>query len=108
MRAVVTAGGRIEGDFAPSAGTRVKALASVRGVTMLQRMLDALRAAGVNEIAVVGGDEVRAACGRPSIASSKKAPRAARTLARVARMARYGATALRDERSAVRNRRRDR
>lgn len=30
---------------------------------MLQHMLDALRSAGVTEIAVVGGDEVRAACG---------------------------------------------
>jgi GTP:adenosylcobinamide-phosphate guanylyltransferase len=63
MRAVVTAGGRIEGDFARQAGTTVKALAPVRGVTMLQRMLDALRTAGVTDIAVVGGDEVRAACG---------------------------------------------
>lgn len=63
MRAVVTAGGRVEGDFARAAGTTVKALAPVRGVTMLQRMLDALRSAGVTEIAVVGGNEVRAACG---------------------------------------------
>ena len=62
MRAVITAGGRIDGEFASAAGTNVKALAPVRGVTMLQRMLDALRAAGVTEIAVVGGDEVRAAC----------------------------------------------
>jgi GTP:adenosylcobinamide-phosphate guanylyltransferase len=63
MRAVVTAGGRVDGDFARSAGTTVKALASVRGVTMLQRMLDALRAAGVTDVAVVGGEEVRSACG---------------------------------------------
>lgn len=63
MRAVVTAGGRIDGEFALAAGTSVKALAPVRGVTMLQRMLEALRAAGVTDVAVVGGDEVRAACG---------------------------------------------
>ena len=62
MKAVVTAGGRIEGAFAQAAGTSVKALAPVRGVTMLARMLDALRGAGVDEIAVVGGSEVRAAC----------------------------------------------
>ncbi len=63
MKAVITAGGRIEGAFAELAGTRVKALASVRGATMLQRMIDALRAAGVTRLAVVGGQEVRAACG---------------------------------------------
>jgi len=63
MKAVVTAGGRIDGAFAEAARTRVKALAPVRGETMLARMLDALRAAGVDEIAVVGGAEVRAACG---------------------------------------------
>jgi hypothetical protein len=63
MKAVVTAGGRITGEFAQAAGTQVKALAPVRGVTMLQRMIDALRSADVTEIAVVGGNEVRAACG---------------------------------------------
>jgi CTP:molybdopterin cytidylyltransferase MocA len=62
VKAVVTAGGRIEGAFAELAGTHVKALAPVRGTTMLARMIDALRAAGIGEIAVVGGDEVRAAC----------------------------------------------
>lgn len=62
MKAVITAGGRIEGEFAQAAGTSVKALAPVRGETMLARMIAALRAAGVDEIAVVGGDEVRAAC----------------------------------------------
>ncbi len=63
MKAVITAGGRIDGEFARAAGTAVKALAPVRGATMLQRMIEALRAAGVSEIAVVGGEEVRAACG---------------------------------------------
>jgi len=62
MRAVVTAGGRIDGEFALAAGTQVKALAPVRGVTMLRRMLEALRACGITEIAVVGGEDVRAAC----------------------------------------------
>jgi hypothetical protein len=62
VKAVVTAGGRIDGEFARNAGTSVKALAQVRGKTMLARMIEALRAAGVTEIAVVGGGEVRAAC----------------------------------------------
>jgi GTP:adenosylcobinamide-phosphate guanylyltransferase len=62
MKAVITAGGRIDGAFARDAGTNVKALAPVRGVTMLGRMIDALRANGVTQIAVVGGSEVRAAC----------------------------------------------
>ncbi len=62
MKAVVTAGGRIEDAFAQAAGVRVKALAQIRGETMLARVLAALRAAGVTRIAVVGGDEVRAAC----------------------------------------------
>ena len=63
MKAVVTAGGRIEGPFAQAAGTPVKALASVRGTTMLARVIAALRQAGATEIAVIGGSEVRAACG---------------------------------------------
>jgi GTP:adenosylcobinamide-phosphate guanylyltransferase len=62
MKAVITAGAYIDGDFAAAAGTRVKALAPVGGVTMLQRMIDSLRSVGVQRIAVVGGDEVRRAC----------------------------------------------
>ncbi len=63
MKAVVTAGGRIDGAFASAAGTRVKALAAVHGMTMLARVLDALRDYGADRIAVIGGDEVRNACG---------------------------------------------
>lgn len=62
MNAVVTAGGRVDGEFARRIGTTVKALAVLRGRTMLDATLDALRSAGVPHIAVVGGDEVRAAC----------------------------------------------
>ncbi len=62
MRAVITAGGRIDGAFAAEAGSSVKALAPVRGATMLRRIIEALRGAGASRIAVVGGDEVRAAC----------------------------------------------
>ncbi|MBV8374682.1 MAG: NTP transferase domain-containing protein [Candidatus Eremiobacteraeota bacterium] len=62
MKAVVTAGGRITGDYAREAGTTVKALVRVHGVSMLDRIIDALRGAGAERIAVVGGGEVRAAC----------------------------------------------
>lgn len=62
MRAVITAGGRLEAEYADAAGTIVKALAPVRGVTMLDRIIDALRGAGATRIAVVGGEEVRSAC----------------------------------------------
>ena len=61
-RAVITAGGRVEGEFARALGTPVKALAPYRGTTFLQITIDALRGAGVERIAVVGGEEVRRAC----------------------------------------------
>lgn len=60
--AVVTAGGRVSGDFADALGTQVKALAPFRNATFLQLTIDALRGAGVERIAVVGGGEVRVAC----------------------------------------------
>jgi GTP:adenosylcobinamide-phosphate guanylyltransferase len=63
VKAVVTAGGRIDGAFASAAGTSVKALACVRGATMLARVLDALRDCGADRIAVIGGNEIRRACG---------------------------------------------
>ncbi len=63
MRAVITAGGRIGGAYAAAAATDVKALAMVRGATMLARIVEALRGAGATDIAVVGGAEVRSACG---------------------------------------------
>ena len=59
---MITAGGRISGEYAREAGTRVKALVRVRGTTMLDRVIDALRGAGATRIAVVGGHEVRSAC----------------------------------------------
>ena len=59
----MTAGGRIGGAYAAEAGTTVKALAAVRGQTMLARAIAAARGAGATKIAVVGGEAVRAACG---------------------------------------------
>jgi GTP:adenosylcobinamide-phosphate guanylyltransferase len=61
VKAVITAGGRVNGAFAEAAGTRVKALAVVNGTTMLARVVDSLRGCGVTRLALVGGDEVGAA-----------------------------------------------
>jgi GTP:adenosylcobinamide-phosphate guanylyltransferase len=62
MHAVITAGGPIDGAYAQRAGTTLKALAPVRGRSMLARTLDALRDCGVTQIAVVGNDAVRESC----------------------------------------------
>jgi GTP:adenosylcobinamide-phosphate guanylyltransferase len=62
MYAVITAGGPIDGEYAARAGTTLKALAPVRGRTMIARTIDALRACGVNRIAVVGNSAVAEAC----------------------------------------------
>lgn len=62
MRAVITAGARIGGAYAASAGTSIKALARVRGSTMLSRAIAAAREGGAREIAVVGGTDVRTEC----------------------------------------------
>ncbi|HEY4442604.1 MAG TPA: NTP transferase domain-containing protein [Candidatus Elarobacter sp.] len=59
MRAVITAGGTVGGDFAAAIGTSVKALAPFRGATLLDVALDACAGAGIDGVAVVGGDEVR-------------------------------------------------
>ena len=62
MYAVITAGGPIDGEYARRAGTDLKALAPVRGRTMISRTIDALRECGIERIAVVGNDAVRNAC----------------------------------------------
>jgi GTP:adenosylcobinamide-phosphate guanylyltransferase len=59
VKAVITAGAPIDGEFAALAGTTLKALAPVRGETMLDRTIDELREAGVDRIAVVGNDDVQ-------------------------------------------------
>jgi len=63
MNAVITAGGRVKPPLSMKIGTTVKALAVVGGTTMLERAIAAARKAGAQRVAVVGGDEVRAACG---------------------------------------------
>lgn len=62
MRAVITAGGVVDDAYAALAGARIKALALVRGRTMLDRAIDAAVACGVRDVAVVGAPEIAAAC----------------------------------------------
>lgn len=62
MHAVITAGGPIEGAFAQRAGTNRKALAMVRGRSMIERAIDALHGCGIAQIAVVGDDRVAWVC----------------------------------------------
>ncbi len=60
MRAVITAGGLVDGDFAGAIGTRVKALAPFGARTLLDVVLDACAGAGIDGVAVIGDAEVRA------------------------------------------------
>ncbi len=62
MNAVITAGARVDAEFAGRIGTPVKALACVAGRTLLSASIDAARQAGVTRLAVVGGSEVSEAC----------------------------------------------
>jgi CTP:molybdopterin cytidylyltransferase MocA len=60
VRAVITAGGTVDGAFAEAIGTPVKALAPFGARTLLDVVLDACEAAGIDGVAVVGGREIRA------------------------------------------------
>jgi CTP:molybdopterin cytidylyltransferase MocA len=60
LRAVVTAGGRVDEAFAAAIGTPVKALAPFGGGVLLDAVLAAISGAGIADIAVVGGPEVEA------------------------------------------------
>lgn len=59
MRAVITAGGLVDDRFADTIGTRVKALAPFGARTLLDVALDACAGAGIGDVAVIGGSEVR-------------------------------------------------
>lgn len=59
MRAVITAGGMVEGRFADAIGTPVKALARLGTRTLLDVAIEACAGAGIDRIAVVGGDAVK-------------------------------------------------
>jgi hypothetical protein len=58
LRAVVTAGGRVDEAFAAAIGTPVKALAPFGGGVLLDAVLAAIAGAGIADIAVVGGREI--------------------------------------------------
>jgi CTP:molybdopterin cytidylyltransferase MocA len=60
LRAVITAGGRVDGPFAAAIGTPTKALAPFGAGVLLDVVLAAVRDAGIAEVAVVGGDDVAA------------------------------------------------
>ena len=62
MNAVITAGAPIGGDFAELAGVSFKALAPMRGRTLLDGTIEALHQVGIERIAVVGGDDVARSC----------------------------------------------
>jgi len=51
---VITAGGRVDDAFAAAIGTQVKALAPLDTGVLLDRILAAIGAAGIDELAVVG------------------------------------------------------
>jgi GTP:adenosylcobinamide-phosphate guanylyltransferase len=56
---VLPAGGRISGEFADETGISVKALIEIEGRTVLDRTLDAVRATGlVNRAVVIGPQEI--------------------------------------------------
>ena len=59
VRAVITAGGVVDGPFAQAIGTAVKALAPFGSGTLLDVALAACAAAGIADVAVVGGRDVR-------------------------------------------------
>lgn len=59
MRAVITAGGIVDGEFAAEIGTTIKALAPFAGRVLLDVGLDACAGAGITDVGVVGGPEVR-------------------------------------------------
>ncbi len=63
MRAVITAGGLVDGPFAAAIGTAVKALARCGERTLLDVALDACEAAGIDGVALIGGSEIRAHAG---------------------------------------------
>ena len=58
FRAVVTAGGRVDGAFARAIGTDVKALAPLGSGRLIDPVLGALRGCGIDAIALVGGPEI--------------------------------------------------
>jgi CTP:molybdopterin cytidylyltransferase MocA len=74
MRAVITAGGLVDGAFADAIGSEVKALAPFGARTLLDVALDACEGAGIDGVAVIGGPEVRAHIRARSVRAIDAAP----------------------------------
>ena len=85
MKAVITTGGRVDEAYAAAAGTDIKALAEVRGKTMLARTIEALRESGVERIAVIADDRVRAVAQSQADAILDGAPTGAQNVLRALR-----------------------
>lgn len=94
MNAVITAGARVNGEFARRIGTPVKALAYIGGRTLLAASIDAARQAGVTRLAVVGGNEVRDACAQSVDACIEESESGATNLQRALRAWNAGAPLL--------------
>jgi CTP:molybdopterin cytidylyltransferase MocA len=58
LRAVITAGGRVDDAFATTIGTPIKALAPFGTGVLLDVVLDAIAGAGIAEVAVIGDPAV--------------------------------------------------
>jgi CTP:molybdopterin cytidylyltransferase MocA len=58
LRAVITAGGRVDDAFAATIGTPIKALAPFGTGVLLDVVLDAIAGAGIAEVAVIGDPAV--------------------------------------------------
>ena len=67
LRAVITAGGRVDGAFAAAIGTTTKALAPFGAGVLIDPVLTALRALGITDIAVVGGPDLAAQLGSAGV-----------------------------------------
>lgn len=60
LNAFITAGGRIDGEFARRAGTDIKALIKLGGTSLVQRAIEAMRGSGhIEKIALIAPREMR-------------------------------------------------
>jgi CTP:molybdopterin cytidylyltransferase MocA len=61
--AVITAGGKVRGEFARAIGTDIKALAPLGSCRLIDPAIEAARSIGVDAIAVIGSNAVADYCG---------------------------------------------
>jgi CTP:molybdopterin cytidylyltransferase MocA len=63
LYAVITAGGKVQGDFAHAIGTEIKALAPLGAGRLIDPAIEAARSIGVSAIAIVGPQALADYCG---------------------------------------------